>query len=279
MTPQTDAFRQLAALVAAASTDIPADPVALMQSGQVTVDGVTYQRFLCQTHLLQPGESISDVVERYLGPHVHAGDIVFISEKAVAITEGRLVHAASVRPRWVARLLSHHVRNHGYGMGLRQPVVMEMALREAGLVRILLSAALGGLTRTLGRSGDFYRLAGRRVAAIDGPNRYTVPPYAFYVVLSPANPERTSLHLGRQLRCDVAVVDTNDVGAVVLGASPSVNRETVEAALRDNPMGQGHQRTPMGILRPVAAPKRRHGSSTPGRLQLPGRDRRGNRRR
>lgn len=231
----------------------------------VTVDGVLHERFVCRTHLMQPGESIGDVVERYLGPHVRPGDTVFVSEKAVAITEGRLVHAASVRPRWIARVISRRVRNHGYGMGLRQPVVMEMAIREVGMIRILFCAAVGGFTRALGRSGDFYRLAGRRVAAIDGPNRYTVPPYAFYVVLAPANPDRTSVLLSRRLGCEAAVVDTNDVGAVVLGASPGVNRAAVEAALRDNPMGQGHQRTPMGILRPAPSPKGRRGSSTSDR--------------
>ena len=71
----------------------------------------------------------------------------------------------------------------------RQSVVMEMAMREVGVPRILFAAIVGGLTRSFGRSGDFYRLAGRRVAAIDGPNRYTIKPFGYYVVLAPAEPD------------------------------------------------------------------------------------------
>jgi len=47
----------------------------------------------------------------------------------------------------------------------------------------------------------------------------------------------------------VAIVDCNDLGSEVLGASEGVEREFVREALRDNPMGQRDQRTPMGLLR------------------------------
>ena len=47
-------------------------------------------------------------------------------------------------------------------------------MREVGSPRIVFAALIGGLTRAFGRGGDFYWIAGRRVAAIDGPNRYTV---------------------------------------------------------------------------------------------------------
>ena len=50
----------------------------------------------------------------------------------------------------------------------------------------------------------------------------------------------------------MAIVDCNDLGSEVLGASDGVDREFVREALRDNPMGQGAQRTPMGVLRLAA---------------------------
>jgi len=93
------------------------------------------------------------------------------------------------------------------------------------------------------------RIAGRRVAAIDGPNRYTVKPFGYYIILAPEKPDRVVEDLSRLLGIGVAVVDCNDLGSEVLGASDGVDREFVREALRDNPMGQRDQRTPMGLLR------------------------------
>jgi hypothetical protein len=48
----------------------------------------------------------------------------------------------------------------------------------------------------------------------------------------------------------VAIVDVNDIGGSwVLGASNGIERNWVEAALKDNPLGQGTECTPMGLLR------------------------------
>ena len=95
------------------------------------------------------------------------------------------------------------------------------------------------------------RIAGRRVAAIDGPNRYTVKPFGYYVILDPEKPDDVAKDLSRLLGVGVAVVDCNDLGSEVLGASEGVDREFVREALRDNPMGQSDQRTPMGVIRGV----------------------------
>ncbi len=122
-------------------------------------------------------------------------------------------------------------------------------MREVGASRILVAAVIGGLTRALGRGGDFYRIAGRRVAAIDGPNRYTVKPFGYYVILAPEKPDDVAKGLSRLLGVGVAVVDCNDLGSEVLGASEGVDRKFVREALRDNPMGQRDQRTPMGVIR------------------------------
>ena len=46
-----------------------------------------------------------------------------------------------------------------------------------------------------------------------------------------------------------AVVDVNDIGSAVLGHSRGVDAETVRQALKDNPLGQGAEQTPVGILR------------------------------
>lgn len=93
------------------------------------------------------------------------------------------------------------------------------------------------------------------MAAIDGPCSCTLPPYNEYVVLSPMNPRRTAREVSGQLGGKtVLVVDVNDLGCKVLGAScKNVDEEMYATLLKQNPLGQSAQRTPVGILRPVSA--------------------------
>lgn len=210
-----------------------------------------FERFVVRTHLVRRGERLARTLAPYLEGRVEPGDIVVLGEKIVAIAEGRAVLLKTVKPRPLACFLSRHVRQLGYGLGLRRAETMEMAIREAGALRILLAAAVAALSRPLGRSGDFYRLAGRRVAAIDGPGPTTIPPFDRYIVLAPSRPGSVIGAIARRFGVGVAVVDVNDVGSEVLEASPGVDVGLVRELLRDNPMGQGAQRTPLSILRPA----------------------------
>lgn len=227
------------------------EKAALIEAGEVRVSGQRVHRLLRRVPLIRPGQDLTTIVRTELRPFVEPGDIAFISEKVVSITQGRVVGMWQITPRPLANFISRFVRRTPHGMGLRQPVVMEMAMREAGVPRIMLAAIVGGLTRLLGRSGDFYRVAGRRVAAIDGPNRHTVKPYGYYVILAPDEPHLVANQLAGELGVPVAIVDCNDLGSEVLGASEGIDVDFVRRALRGNPMGQGHQRTPMGMLRPL----------------------------
>lgn len=213
--------------------------------------GRRYQRFVIRTHLVQQGEQLAKTLMPYLEGRVARGDIVVLGEKIVSIAEGRAVRLDTIKPSKMAKFLAKNVRQLGYGMGLRRPETMEMAIREVGAGRILLAAVAGAADRVLGRSGDFYRIAGRQVAAIDGPGPTTIAPYNQYVVLSPAHPEAIAEKLSRRLHVCVAIVDVNDVGSEVLGMSQGCNKRLVAELLRDNPMGQGSQQTPLGVLRPI----------------------------
>ena len=51
---------------------------------------------------------------------------------------------------------------------------------------------------------------------------------------------------------DVAIIDANDLSIEILGFSGKKKlNSTLAEALRDNPLGQGRECTPMGILRKV----------------------------
>ncbi|MBC7346821.1 MAG: F420-0--gamma-glutamyl ligase [Clostridia bacterium] len=215
--------------------------------------GQAYLRIPVRTHVLTAADRIEEVVAAYALPLARPGDIIFISEKAVAATQGRAIPLEKIRPGFWARLLCRFVRKVSYGIGLGIPETMEMAIREVGLWRILLAAFIGALGKLLGRRGDFYRVAGRAVAAIDGPTPYTLPPYNTCVVLGPKDPEKVACRIAAHVGLPVAIVDINDLGGTVLGASPGVENDLLVAILRDNPLGQGAQQTPIGLIRAVSA--------------------------
>lgn len=218
-----------------------------------TFRGQTWARYPIRTHVVMPRENLAEVVQRYAKPHLLPGDLLVLSEKLVAICQGRVYPVAEIQPRPLARWLSRFVTRTPAGIGIGCPETMELALREAGVPRILLAAALAAITRPLGIRGLFYRVAGRKVAAIDGPTPYTLPPYNQYACLAPDRPHQVCQTLAAQLGVPVAIVDANDLGVAVLGKSRGVDAALVTALFRDNPLGQGAQQTPLCILRRMDA--------------------------
>jgi hypothetical protein len=242
---------------AAFGVDDVGDVVAV---SDIRVDGVVWKRLLIRTHVIQPGEDIAAVVQRYARPHLRPGDWVFVGQKAVSISQRRLVYERTVRPRPLAVLLSSHVKRTPYGRGLGRPATMEIAIREVGALRILAAAAVHVLGRPLHRSGDFYRVAGRRVASIDGVTDWALPPYNRYIVLHPTDADGVARRIAERVGTPAAVVDLNDLGGEVLGASQGIDRPLLRRILADNPLGQGPFRTPLGIAR-TAGP--REGANMP----------------
>jgi F420-0:gamma-glutamyl ligase len=218
----------------------------------IEVDGAQYQRIPIKTPVVLAGDKLIPFVVDNASPHLADGDILFITEKVVAITQGRSFPLEEIRVRPLAAFLSKYVQKTPYGIGLGMPETMEMALRECGTPRILLAAAVAAVTKKLGRKGDFYRIAGPKARGIDGPTSGTIPPYNKQVVLAPAKPRRVAEEIKAALggRVDVAVVDINDIGGNILGSTVDRRAEDrLARILADNPLGQGHQSTPLGVIR------------------------------
>jgi hypothetical protein len=229
-------------------TDILPNPG---KSLTIDVDGQTIARLPIRTKVIVPDDDIETILREAVGGCLIPGDIVCISEKAVAITERRSFFIRDIKPSRMARLLCRFVKKTPHGIGLGMPETMELALREVGAPLIMLAAAAAAVTKPLGIRGVFYRVAGRKAAAIDGPTPNTLPPYNECATLSPANPRRTARDMAAMLGHPVAIVDANDLGVEVLGSSDGVNSSFVCKAFRDNPLGQSSEQTPIAILRVV----------------------------
>ena len=218
----------------------------------IEVDGATYAHYPLQTKLVSAGDDIVSIVKGVVEPHLEPGDLVVVSEKIVAISQGRAFRVEEVRPSFWARLLSRFVSKPSWGIGLGSPETMELALQEAGLPRILIAAALSFPPRLVGIRGLFYIIADKNIAAIDGPTPYTIPPYNRYAKLPPKDPGRVAKEISSTLGgALVAIIDANDFGQRVLGASAGVHKRTVEKLFADNPLGQEAQQTPVALVRRI----------------------------
>ena len=218
----------------------------------ITVDGRQYRRLCIKTHVITDVDRIADVAVQYAGPHMQPGDVLFITEKAVACTQKRAIPMKDIHPRPLAKLLCKFVLKTPYGIGLGTPETMEMALRECGTIRILFAAFCSAIGKLFGKRGIFYIIAGDKARAIDGPCSFTLPPYNEYVVLGPADPDKVARETADALGHPVLITDINDLGGNILGRSDaSMDPELYVRILKDNPLGQQSEQTPMGIIRPV----------------------------
>ncbi|MDH8678508.1 coenzyme F420-0:L-glutamate ligase [Fusibacter bizertensis] len=220
---------------------------------EVTIEGTKYLRIPIKTHVVMRDDQLIEVIKKYAHSELMPNDILFVTEKIVGITQGRAIPIKDITPRPLATLLAKYVTKTPAGIGLGMPETMEMALRECGIPRILFASAASAVTKIFGKRGVFYDIAGYKASSIDGPTPNTLPPYNEYVVLGPDKPDQVALEISEALDgVKVAVVDINDLSGAILGVShASINKELVVRILKDNPLGQDHEQTPLGIIRKI----------------------------
>lgn len=217
----------------------------------ITVDGVKYARIPVKTHVIKFGDDIADVVYQYTHDKLQDGDWLFVSEKSVACTQkDRAIPLKDIKPSKLATFLSRFVTKTPHGIGLGMPETMHYALKECGTLRILIAAGCGALGKLFHKKGWFYIVAGRKAAAIDGPTPNTIPPYNQYVVLGPKDPDGVARKIAEKTGHPTFIVDINDLGGNILGSSDkSIDNDLIVKILKDNPLGQNRESTPIGIIR------------------------------
>lgn len=220
---------------------------------ELDVEGKCYVRMPVRTDIITANDDIAQVVQKYTEGLIQSGDLVVVSEKVVAITQGRAYRLEEIHPSGLAKFLSKFVYKNPHGIGLASPYTMELALQEVGRFKIIWAALIAAVGKLFGIRGLFYRLCGDKARAIDGPCDYTIPPYNHYAVLGPKDPELVAKKISAVLGCATAVIDANDLGVNILGTSgPDVDVALLKRLLKDNPLGQSAEQTPLGIIRQVS---------------------------
>lgn len=209
-----------------------------------------------KTPILREGDDIYKVIDDFTKDIRKEGDIITVSSCVAAICEGRFVTVDTIKPSFLARAVSQFVSHRNVPFGgaapLANPYAMEIAIREAGALRIALAAFIGGIGKLLGKSGWFYRVAGPQSAMIDDPPG-SIPPYDYSIVLGPEDSFETARKIQKVTGLRAAVIDANDEGiAWAVGYTEGVDKEKLEIALSDNPAGNEDSQTPIVIVRGMA---------------------------
>ncbi|MDR1591576.1 MAG: coenzyme F420-0:L-glutamate ligase [Prevotellaceae bacterium] len=216
----------------------------------IEIDGVSYLRIPIKTHVVMYGDNLGDLIEHYTKEIRQPDDIVFCSEKIVAITQGRSFPIEEIKPGHLAKFLVKFVYKSPYGIGLGRPETMQLALEDVGVPRILLGCVAAAITKPFGIRGAFYKVCGQKAYAIDGPCDYTLPPYNRYAKMAPKDPDKVARQMKERLGNEFIVLDANDLNVDILGkSSKTLDVKLLKALFKDNPLGQSAQQTPIALVR------------------------------
>ncbi len=215
-------------------------------------DEGTFARYPVRTHVVMKGDDLKGIMDKYVKPYLVEGDSIFISEKIVAISQGRAYKLEDIKPSKLAKFLVKFVTKSPHGIGLGSPYTMELAIRDCGVPLILWGCICAAVTKPFGIKGVFYNVVGTRARAIDGPCEYTLPPYNNYAKLAPLNPDKVCKELAEHTGCEVVMLDANDLGLEVLGkSSDKISLSLARQMFGDNPLAQSNEQTPIAIARKV----------------------------
>jgi len=218
----------------------------------VDTDFGRFARYPVKTHVVMSGDNLKEIMDKYVMPYIQEGDGIFISEKIVAISQGRAFHIDDIKPRPLAKFLVKFVTKSPYGIGLGSPYTMELALRDCGIFKILLGCICAAVTKPFGIKGVFYNVVGPKARAIDGPCEYSIPPYNKHAKMAPLEPDKVCKELAEHTGCYVVMLDANDLGLEVLGKSTNdITLQMARQMFGDNPLDQSDQQTPIAIARKV----------------------------
>ncbi|MFH1178272.1 MAG: coenzyme F420-0:L-glutamate ligase [bacterium] len=214
-----------------------------------------YLRLPIKTRLIEAGDDLMEIIQEYVAPHLAPNDIIFVSEKIVCLTQGRIIRRDEVKTSWLARLLSKRVRNYAgtpqfRGLGHGTAPAMQLLIEEAGYPRVLFATFVSALTRPIGIKGAFYFINGKMAKSIDCPMSWTIEPYQEYAKKAPADPNGVAKKIKERFGAETVIVDANYRGAFSLGKSThAISEKFIREILHDNPAGQDSEMTPFLIIR------------------------------
>ena len=199
-----------------------------------------------KTHILGNLDDPITILKSYIPHDCLPTDILTIGESPLAIMQGKYIDFRAINISTVARLLCkgfHPTSSLATACGI------QTLINISGPTRVIISWLLGGICKSFGINGVFYRLAGEQARLIDDITG-TTPPYDKSIVLGPKDTQSFCIKASKELQVNVAVVDVNDLGRVkILSTNNISNNQIIKKALTSNPAGNANQHTPLVLIR------------------------------
>lgn len=219
---------------------------------EINVNGKIYMRHAIHTHFIKAGEDIIEVFSKYVSPIYTNNDIVYSSEKIIALCQNRIVRREDIKIGFLARFLSRFAcrkNKGGYGVGM--PINMQYAINKVGKFKVILASIASGLTKAIGIKGVFYKIVGQEVSGLDGFYDGAWKEYKDIGIEIPENSTKVCNEIKEKLGITCVIVDSNDFGREILGKSDDIKLtdEELKMIIKDNPAGQGRQLTPLILVR------------------------------
>jgi hypothetical protein len=207
----------------------------------------TYEIVPVPTRILTVHDNIVEAIKEYGGRNIGPNDVVCAAESVVAITQNRAIRPESLKPCFLAKVLSQLFPSQGSIAGWNS---MQSLMDQEGQIRVLLAVFCGFFAKLAGRPGVFYQMAGEQARLIDDVTG-TMPPYDKHIVLGPKHASLVANSIKEGTGCfGAAIADVNDLKrSCVLGCSEGVDPRLVEKILIDNPFGNASQKTPICIIK------------------------------
>lgn len=219
---------------------------------EMEVNGQTYLRHAIKIHFVQKGEDYIEIFKKYVLPIYQNNDIIYSSEKIIALCQNRIVRREDIKVGLLAKFLSRFAcrkNRGGYGVGM--PINMQYAINKVGKFRVILASIASGLTKAIGIKGVFYKIVGQEVSGLDGFYDGVWDEYKDIGIEIPENSSKVCNEIKKKLGISCIIVDSNDFGREILGKSDDINLsdDVLKQIIKDNPAGQGRQQTPLILVR------------------------------
>lgn len=219
---------------------------------EIEAGGDIYLRHAIKIKFVTTKDNYIDILKEYVSGIYEEGDIISISEKIISICQNKVIKREEIKIGKLAKFLSKFAcqkNRGGYGVGMA--INMQYAIDKVGALRVIFASIIGGITKLFGIKGVFYKIVGQDVSGLDGFYDGAWQEYRDLGIEIPENSTLVCNEIKNKLGISTMIVDSNDFGQVILGKSKDIklSDNILRQIIRDNPAGQGQQRTPIILIR------------------------------
>lgn len=218
---------------------------------EINVENEIYYRYAIKTRFIKEGENYIEILNEYIKPIYEEDDIVSISEKIIALCQGRTIKREDIKVGFWAKFLSKFASHPTTGVGVGEAIKMQYAINTVGILKVVYASIASAITKLFGKKGRFYEIVGQEVSGLDGFYGKVWEEYRDLGIKIPENPDGVCNEIKEKLGIKTMIVDANDLGQEILGTCEELKEkdEKLKQIIRDNPAGQGRECTPLILIR------------------------------